>query len=140
MTDYSKGKIYKLVSDCIDKKYIGSTTQKLYKTLEVHKCMAAYDHRRCSSRVLFEQGNVKIILIEDYPSERKEQLLARERHCIETLPNINHQIPGRTPKENHSKKSVCDKCGLELIEYSMRRHQGRSLCQAVAEMRPTKTK
>ena len=81
---------------------------------------------------------MKIILIEGYPSERKEQLLARERHCIETLPNINHQIPGRTPKENHSKKSVRDKCGLELIEYSVRRHQSISLCQAVAEMRPTK--
>ena len=138
MTDYSKGKIYKLVADGTDNIYIGSTTQKLYKRLAVHKCGASSKKKYCSSHPLFEKGNVKIILIEDYPCERKEQLLARERHWIETLPNINYNIPGRTSKENHSRKSVCDKCGLELIEYSMRRHQSRSLCQAVAEMRPTK--
>ena len=139
MTDYSKGKVYKLISDGTDDIYIGSTTQKLYKRLAVHKCTALTSKNKyCSSNPLFEKGNVKIILIEDYPCERKEQLLARERHWIETLPNINAQIPGRTSKENHSEKSVCDKCGLELIKYSMRRHKSRSLCQAVAEMRPTK--
>ena len=144
MTDYSKGGIYKLASDGTDKKniYIGSTTQKLYKILAVHKCMATYEQTRsCSSRFLFEQGNVKIILLEGYPSERKEQLLARERHCIETLPNINCQIPGRTPKENRAVKCVCDICGLDMSQYTLRGHQSRSLCQAVAEMRPTnKTK
>ena len=138
MTDYSKGNIYKLVADGTDKIYIGSTTQKLYKRLAVHKCEASSKKEYCSSHPVFEKGNVKIILIEDYPCERKEQLLARERHCIETVPNINSQIPGRTSKETHSEKSVCDKCGFELIKYAMRRHQSRSLCQAVAEMRPTK--
>ena len=140
MTDYSTWKIYKLVADGTDDIYIGSTTQKLYKRLAVHKCRAANEHNYCTSRFLFEKGNVSIILIEDYPCERKEQLLTRERHCIETLPNISCNIPGRTSKENHSKTSVCDKCGLGLIEYSTIRHQRRSLCQAVAEMRPTKKK
>ena len=106
--------------------------------LAIHKCKATNKHNYCTSRILFEKGNVNIILIEDYPCERKGQLLARERHWIETLPNISCNIPGRTSKETHSEKSVCDKCGLELIKYSMRRHQSRSLCQAVAEMRPTK--
>ena len=72
------------------------------------------------------------------PCDRKEQLLARERHWIETAPNINSQIPGRTKKEYYTQKSVCDKCGLEIQNVKMRRHQSRSLCQAVAEMRPTK--
>ena len=140
MTDYSKGEIYKLVSDGTDDIYIGSTTQKLYKRLAVHKCTCFkhYGNCYCSSRHLFQKGNVKIILLEDHPCERKEQLLARERHWIETLPNINYQIPGRTKKEYYTEKSVCDKCGLELIKNAMRRHQSRSLCQAVAEMRPTK--
>ena len=105
--------------------------------LAIHKCKATNKHNYCTSRILFEKGNVNIILIEDYPCERKGQLLARERHWIETLPNISCNIPGRTSKETHSEKSVCDKCGLELIKYAMGRHQSRSLCQAVGEMRPT---
>ena len=138
MPDYNKGKIYKLVADGTDDIYIGSTTQKLYKRLAVHKCKATNELNYCTSRFLFEQGNVKIILIEDYPSERKEQLIARERYCIETLPSINYIIPGRTPKENRAVKCVCDICGLEVSQYHVKRHQSRSLCQAVAEMRPTK--
>ena len=138
MPDYNKGKIYKLVADGTDDIYIGSTTQKLYKRLAVHKCKATHGNIDCTSRFLFEQGNVKIILIEDYPSERKEQLIARERYWIETLPNINYIIPGRTPKENRAVKCVCDICGLEMSKYKLKRHQSRSLCQAVAEMRPTK--
>ena len=139
MTDYSKGKVYKLVSDVTDEIYIGSTTQKSYKRLAGHKCTASRVPC-CSSQSLFEKGNVKITLTEDYPCERKEQLHARERHWIETLPNINRTIPTRTAKENHSEKVVCDKCGLEMTKSSIRRHQGRSLCEAIAERRPTKRK
>ena len=139
MTDYSKGKIYKLISDGTGEIHIGSTTQKSYKRLAVHKCDASSKKgKHCSSRPLSEKGNVKIVLLEDYPSERKELSLARERHWIEISPNINSQIPTRTPKEHRAVKCVCDTCGLGIGQYALRRHQRRSLCQAVAEMRPTK--
>ena len=79
MTDYSKGKIYKLISDGTGEIHIGSTTQKSYKRLAVHKCDASSKKgKHCSSRPLSEKGNVKIVLLEDYPSERKELSLARE--------------------------------------------------------------
>ena len=139
MADYSKGEVYKSSSGGTVGIYIGSTTQKLNKRLADHKCKASSEKGKyCSSRPLFEKGNVKITLPGDHPSERKEQLLARERHWVETLPNINCKIPSRTSKENHSEKNVCDKCGPELAKYTMGRHQRRSLCQAVAEMRPTR--
>ena len=126
MTDYSKGNIYELVSGGTDKIYIGSTTQKLYNMLAVHKCMATCEHKRCSSRFLFEHVNVNIILLEDYPSERKEQLLARERHWIETLPDISYHMPGRTPKESRAVKSVCDICRLGIGQSALRRHRSRN--------------
>ena len=130
---------YKLAYGGTEKIYIGSTSQMLYNILADHKCVAAYEHKHgCTSRLLFEKGNVKITLLEDYPSERKEHLLARARHWIETLPNISYQIPTRTSMENPLEKSVCEKCGLELLKHHIQRHQSRSLCQAVAEMRPTK--
>ena len=54
----------------------------------------------CSSKPLFEKGNAKITLIEDYPCERKEQLHARERYWLEDLENVvNKQHPARTIKE-----------------------------------------
>ena len=83
MTDYNKGKIYKLVADGTDDIYIGSTTQKLYKILAVQKSRAANEHNYCTSRFLFEKGNVSIILIEDYPCERKEQLRTRKRKTLD---------------------------------------------------------
>ena len=49
---------------------------------------------------MFAKGNCKIILIEDYPCERKEQLHARERYWIENSENVvNKMIPTRTIKE-----------------------------------------
>ena len=44
MTDYSKGNVYKLICDGTGEIYIGSTTQKLYKRLAVHKCEASSGH------------------------------------------------------------------------------------------------
>lgn len=98
MPDYSKGKIYKIICDATDEIYVGSTTQPLYKRLSTHK---RHQHiRNLTSKILFEKGNCEIILIEDYPCERKEQLHARERHYIENLGNvINKTIPTRTDKE-----------------------------------------
>lgn len=42
---------------------------------------------------------MKIVLLEDYPCEDKEQLLKRERHYIESLICVNKRIPSRPQKE-----------------------------------------
>jgi len=92
--DYKKGKIYKIVNDINDEIYIGSTVNTLSKRMVNHRA----DSVKCPDRKLYkfvaDNGgwqHFKIILIEDYPCERKEQLLQREQYYkkIATL-NINN--------------------------------------------------
>ena len=99
--DYSKGKIYRL--NCADLVYIGSTTQALSQRMTQHrrdyKCWVNGKDHYISSFDLFKLGDPFITLIEDYPCDRKEQLLARERFHIEKNDCVNKQIPGRTDVE-----------------------------------------
>ena len=98
MPNYQNGKIYKIVSNHTDKKYIGSTTQSLSVRLASHKRDFKQD-RNCSSRKLFELGNVEIILIEKCPCEDRMELHKRERFHIENNDCVNKHIPSRTSKE-----------------------------------------
>ena len=98
---YQNGKIYKLVCDKSPLVYYGSTIKPLSRRLVQHK-----SHIDCSSRELFELGNVSIELVEEYPCNNKKELEARERIYIEfMLNNFNHKIicnkviPGRTRAE-----------------------------------------
>ena len=93
---YSRGKIYKLVSDVTDQIYIGSCCVPLRKRL--------WEHKSCSnttkSKELYKLGgNVEIILIEEYPCKSKMELERRERFHIENNNCINCKIPGRTDAE-----------------------------------------
>jgi hypothetical protein len=98
MKDYSSGKIYKLINDSNDDIYIGSTTQPLYKRLNNHK--TGFNHfvegkllYIIKSFELFFDGNVSIILLENYSCNSKEQLLSRERYWIDTLKCVNKNRP-----------------------------------------------
>ena len=107
MTDYMNGKIYKLVVDNYDKIYIGSTCQTLSQRLCCHKSeyknvvKTGSTYKKPKSHELFSKGNVLIILLEDCPCDRKEQLLARERFHIEQNKQIclNMTTPGKTKQE-----------------------------------------
>jgi len=105
--DYQKTKIYKLVSDLGDKIYIGSTTKnrlaermahhrndyKLWKRTKVNKIMS-YD-------MFDEYGveNCKIVLIESYPCNTKDEKNAREAFYIQSMECVNKKIPGRTSRQ-----------------------------------------
>ena len=98
---YKNGKIYKLVCDATPIVYYGSTIRTLSERLSHHKKFSD-----CSSKELFEMGNVSIHLIEEYPCNNKKELESRERIYIEfMLKNFNHKIicnkriPLRTHKE-----------------------------------------
>ena len=103
--DYKNGKIYKIVSDLTDKIYIGSTTQPLCKRHSIHR----NNYKRfvngkvgnISSFELVKLGKTDIILIEDFPCERKDQLHARERYYIDLNKSVcvNKNIPTRTQIE-----------------------------------------
>jgi hypothetical protein len=98
MVNYGNGKIYRIVCNQTGLQYIGSTTIKLSARISQHKKLLKSNISGASKLVL-ENDDYNIILIEDYPCERKEQLLARERYHIENSHCVNKKIPLRTQKE-----------------------------------------
>ena len=103
MKDYSKGKIYKIVSNSTADIYIGSTIQTLSQRLAKHRSdfkeWKKGNHNHVRSFSLIERGDYHIILLELFPCADIEQLIARERWYIENNVCLNKVIPGRTPKE-----------------------------------------
>ena len=99
MPNYENGKIYKLTCDKSDKIYIGSTVQSLNERLSKHKNNK--NKKNCTSKQLFELGEVKIELIENYPCDTKKELETKERHYIQKYKDIvvNKRILTRTAKE-----------------------------------------
>jgi hypothetical protein len=110
MPDYSKGKIYKIVSNQTKKIYIGSTVQHyLCDRLTSHK----YGYKKwkktnknnfsCSSYLIIKYNDAKIILIEEYPCETKDQLKAREQFFIDTTKNCCNKYRANTTPEDRQK-------------------------------------
>lgn len=81
--DYSKSKIYKIVSENSDLCYIGSTTSTLTKRLSSH--VAKSNH--CKSKEIINLGNYRIVLIEKFPCQDKDELIKREQFHIDQTPN-----------------------------------------------------
>jgi hypothetical protein len=98
MVNYQNGKVYRIICNKTGKQYIGSTTIALSARLSQHSKLFR-NARTCLSREVIEGGDYAICLIEDFPCDRKEQLLARERHFIETLDCVNKKVPLRTKHE-----------------------------------------
>jgi len=110
MPNYKNSKIYRIVCNVTGQQYIGSTTISLASRLCQHK--KVYNSvNNCSSRSVLEFNDYSIILIEDYPCERKEQLLQRERFFIESMQCVNINIPTRTKHEwyEDNKQRLIDK-------------------------------
>ena len=78
MKDFSKGKIYKVISNNNNKVYIGSTIQRLCKRMSGHR---EKKHNNCSSSLLGDIKDCYIILICNYPCNNNDQLrMEEERH------------------------------------------------------------
>jgi len=126
--DYANGKIYRIICEETGRQYIGSTCSTLVKRLSGHK-----RSKRCACKDFI---NPKIILIEDYPCERKEQLLMRERYHMENMDCINIRrsiISKEERKINDQNKyirrkeflmeKVNCKCGLTYTRQHKHRHE-----------------
>ena len=95
----SKAKIYKIVDNTNDNKYIGSTCKTLKTRLTGHKC----NYKRflkglCGNVKSFDiirNRDYKIELLENCDIKTKQELLARERFYIENNECLNKYIPGR---------------------------------------------
>lgn len=92
MPNYKNGKIYKITAENLT--YYGSTTQSLSKRLAEHRNTKKYKpNSNFSSFPLLDMLDCKIVLVEDYPCERREQLLAREAYYIRFYICVNNSIP-----------------------------------------------
>jgi predicted GIY-YIG superfamily endonuclease len=81
MPDYSKSKIYKL--QCDDGYYyIGSTCNDLRKRFWLHKADSKRRNYPVYQHINNEWNKVRIVLIEDYCCENKEQLVRKEDEHI----------------------------------------------------------
>ena len=103
-TNYKNGKIYQIVSDQTDKVYIGSTTQKLCQRMSHHRSDFSDHKSNISSKELLQFSDAKILLLEDFPCDNKEQLIKREGEVMRTFENrvnkcIAGNLIGRTQKE-----------------------------------------
>ena len=136
MPNYQNGKIYKLVNDVDNDIYVGSTTTSLSMRKSKHVNSAKTRSDRCVYEHLNEIGwdNVKIILIENFPCDSREELVARERYWFEQLqPTLNIQCPGRNKKEwniayyekikqRQALKALCVVCNKLVTKVYMNNH------------------
>lgn len=97
MPDYNKGKIYKIVNiasndehDC----YVGSTCNNITDRFSGHK--SQWKRKDYDGMRIYEEfdkhgvDNFRIVLVEEYPCENKNQLIAREEHHrLIIKPNYN---------------------------------------------------
>ena len=99
MPDYSKAKIYRISAG--DLTYYGSTTQPLSKRMGGHRRDLQRGVGCASCIVLQHDPSARIVLVEDYPCENKEQLNAREQHYIDNneCVNKNKAYTGLTRQE-----------------------------------------
>ena len=112
MVNSQSGKIYKIESNLGNKIYIGSTTKQcLSQRMDKHRSNYKYwqVNKTCfltSFNVFEEYGveNCKIILIEAFPCNSKDELLAREAHYIRTLDCENKVVPKQIYLEYYEKR------------------------------------
>ena len=108
MVNYQNGKIYKIEDVGGNMCYIGSTTKDfLSKRMVEHR--SAYKNwkltesgGKCSVCGIFDQygvDNCKIVLIESYPCNTKDELGSREAHFIRSMNCVNKTIPNRDLKQ-----------------------------------------
>lgn len=104
---YQNGKIYKVINiNEPDKFYVGSTCNPLCKRMVLHRsaCKKESDNRKFYISMR-EEGieNFKIILIENYPCDSKDELRAREQYYIEQL-NPVFNMKSAYSTEEHKKQ------------------------------------
>ncbi len=125
MTNYQNGKIYKIEDVGGNLCYIGSTT-KLYLSHRMathrgdYRQWLAGKGNKITVMDIFEKygvENCKIVLIELYPCDSKDELHKREAHYITTTECVNKNIPGRTLAEyNQDNKERIQAHKSEIID------------------------
>ena len=140
MVNYNNGKIYKIVADNGEEGdvYIGSTTKKrlcdrMVQHRYTYKKWKEGEYHKFSSFDLFEKygiENCKIILVEEFNCDTKDQLLKHESYYIESTHCVNKCIPNRTRKKyceaNKDKKKLIDKKYAEVNKERLKEANSKS--------------
>ena len=126
---YQRGKIYKIISTHTDKIYIGSTieltlAQRLAGHKRAYKQYLAGKHRFVTSFELLQHPEYKIVLIESYPCNTRDELLACEQRHIDMAADncVNrHKAYTGLSKQEYRKqymKIYCDENKAIIAEYN----------------------
>jgi len=100
MPDYQKSKIYKIYSLSNEELvYYGSTTQRLSQRKAEHIKDSKKEYYNGSSKIIINNGNWKMELIQDYPCLNRFELESLEGEYIKNNKCINIMIPARTKKQ-----------------------------------------
>ena len=102
--DYSSGKIYAIIDNTSDAVYIGSTKKTLELRLKHHT-----NTRSCLSRVIIDNGDYRIQVLEHYPCETRDQLCWREQYWLDLIPNINKNRAINTREDTRRKDNEYNK-------------------------------
>jgi len=138
MTNYSKGKIYKIVVNNTDEEYrpyIGSTTKEYLsqRFVQHRNVYSRYKNGKTpsiSSFKLFDKygiENCEIILLENYPCASKDELRSRERHWFDNIENCNIVKPALTEEEISNLGKIRYKKKIELHPDYNQKHYQRKL-------------
>lgn len=110
MVQYSDGKIYKIIDNTNGSLYIGSTAEptlarRLAKHRSAYKSFLNSDGKNSNLRSfqILRSGDFKIVLIEDYPCETRDQLLSREQYWMDKTQCVNHQNAKGHDSKNYQK-------------------------------------
>jgi hypothetical protein len=143
MPDYSKGKIYKIISSECDLVYYGSTVLPLNKRFNKHKSAFkrwtnGFIKKYCTSYEIIEKGNSQIVLIEDYPCQNEIELESREAEYIKNNKCVNEKIPKRITKEQKKQyNEIYNKENREKILEQRREHYHENK-ELISELRKEK--
>lgn len=94
MTDYKKGKIYKIICNTTQDVYIGSTCKTLTEILDIHKrsyisYMNGKNTDYLTSFKIIDKNNYSIELIENYECNSKNELSSRVRYFTDQIKCVN---------------------------------------------------
>jgi len=100
MPNYENSKIYKIYSLSNEELvYFGSTTQKLSQRKAEHVKDSKKEHYNGSSKIIINNGNWKMELIQDYPCLNRVELETLEGEYIKNNKCINIIVAGRSKQE-----------------------------------------
>ena len=99
MPNYQDGKIYKIVDNTNGDIYIGSSTIRLSARLQNHKQDILKRERNISVKKIILNNDYKIVLLEKYPCNSRDELYSREQYYIDNNKCVNKRRAKSTEEQ-----------------------------------------